>query len=255
MDILVCVKRVPLLGSAIVLVDDASAIDTRRLGFTLSPHEECAVEAAVQLVEAQGGSVTLLSLGTADSEEQLREQLAIGADRAIIAVISGTDAPEPDPQATATALVEAIRADGASFDLILMGSESADVAGSQTGIRVAHALGLPVVTNVKGLGISDGVARCERAVGSEREVYRVPLPAVITVKDGLNIPRYPSVPGRIKARKKAVTTHEVPVSEPRIVKSRLVVPPSTAKGTTVLTPDAAGAATLVEVFREVGVLS
>jgi electron transfer flavoprotein beta subunit len=252
MEILVCVKRVPLLGSAAVLTDDATAIDTSRLGFTLSPHEECAVEAAVQLVEANGGSVTLLSLGTAESEEQLREQLAIGADRGIIALTDGT---EPDPQATAAALVEAIRADGASFDLILMGSESADVAGYQTGIRVAHALGLPVVTNIKGLAIQGDTARCERAVGSEREVYNVQLPAVITVRDGLNIPRYPSVPGRIKARKKQVTSHEVTLAEPRIVKRRLVVPPASVKGTIVLGPDGTGAAALVEVFREIGVLS
>ncbi|MFM7063519.1 MAG: electron transfer flavoprotein subunit beta/FixA family protein [Actinomycetes bacterium] len=252
MDILVCIKRVPMVGSAIILTDDAQDIDTRRLGFQLSPHEENAVEAAVQLVEKHGGSVTLLSLGTAEVEEQLREQLAIGADRAIIALTDGT---EPDPQATAAALLEAIRADGATFDLLILGSESADVAGYQTGIRLAHALGLPIVTNVKGLSVDGGVARCERAVGSEREVYEVTLPAVLTVRDGLNIPRYPSVPGRIKARKKPVTTHEVSLPAPRIAKERLVVPPATAKGTTVLAADASGAQALAAVFKEIGVLS
>jgi electron transfer flavoprotein beta subunit len=252
MDVLVCIKRVPMVGTALILTDDGTELDTRRLGFQLSPHEENAVEAAVQLIEQHGGTVTLLTMGTAEAEEQLREQLAIGADRAIIALTDGT---EPDPQATAAGLLDAIRADGASFDVILMGSESADVGGYQTGIRLAHALGLPVVTNVKGLSISDGTARCERAVGSEREVYEVTLPAVITVKDGLNIPRYPSVPGRIKARKKPVTTHEVALAAPRIVKHRLVVPEATAKGTKVLEPNAEGAAALVEVFREIGVLS
>ena len=252
MEILVCIKRVPLVGSTFILTDDASEIDTRRLGFTLSPHEECAVEAAVQLRDAHGGSVTLLSLGTAETEEQLREQLAIGADRAILAI---TDGSEPDPQATAAALLEAIRADGASFDLVLLGSESADVAGYQTGIRLAHALGLPVVTGVKGLTVDAGVARCERAVGSEREVYSVALPAVITVKDGLNIPRYPSVPGRIKARKKEVSTREVTLAAPRIVKGRLVVPAAAAKGTKVLDANEQGAAALVDVFREIGLLA
>jgi electron transfer flavoprotein beta subunit len=252
MEILVCIKRVPMVGSAIVLTEDSMDIDTRRLGFQLSPHEENAVEAAVQLVEQHGGSITLLSLGTAEVEEQLREQLAIGADRAIIAL---TDGSEPDPQATAGALVEAIRADGATFDLVIMGSESADTAGYQTGIRVAHALGLPIVTNVKGLSAADGTLRCERAVGSEREVYAVALPAVITVRDGLNIPRYPSVPGRIKARKKPVTTQEVALASPQLVKQRLVVPPATVKGTTMLEPNDQGAAALVEAFREIGVLS
>lgn len=252
MDILVCIKRVAMVGTALILTEDGSELDTRRLGFQLSPHEENAVEAAVQLIEQHGGRATLLALGTAESEEQLREQLAIGADRAIIALTDGT---EPDPQATAGGLVEAIRADGASFDLILLGSESADIGGYQTGIRIAHALGMPVVTNVKGLSIADGRARCERAVGTEREVYDVPLPAVITVKDGLNIPRYPSVPGRIKARKKPVTTVEVTLAEPRISKHRLVVPPAKEKGTKVLEPTAEGAAVLVDVFREIGVLS
>jgi electron transfer flavoprotein beta subunit len=247
MEILVCIKRVPLVGSTFILTDDASEIDTRRLGFTLSPHEECAVEAAVQLRDAHGGSVTLLSLGTAETEEQLREQLAIGADRAILAITDGT---EPDPQATAAALLEAIRADGAPFDLVLLGSESADVAGYQTGIRLAHALGLPVVTGVKGLTVEAGVARCERAVGSEREVYSVALPA-----DGLNIPRYPSVPGRIKARKKEVSTHEVTLAAPRIVKGQLVVPAAAAKGTKVLDANEQGAAALVDVFREIGLLA
>ncbi len=252
MDILVCIKRVPMVGSAFILTDDGTEIDTRRLGFQLSPHEENAVEAAVQLRDANGGSVTLLSLGTADCEEQLREQLAIGADRAIIALTDGT---EPDPQATAAALIEAVRADGTAFDLILMGAESADTSGYQTGIRLAHALGLPVVTNVKGLAVEDGTARCERSVGTEREIYSVPLPAVITVKDGLNIPRYPSVPGRIKARKKPVTTVDVTLRPARLVKHRLAIPAATDKGTVVLGPDAAGAAVLVDVFREIGVLS
>ena len=139
---------------------------------------------------------------------------------------------------------------------ILLGAESADTAGYQTGIRLAHALGLPVVTNVKGLEVDGGLRslRAGRRARSARSTA-VPLPAVITVKDGLNIPRYPSVPGRIKARKKPVASHEVTLPTPRIVKHRLVVPPATAKGTRVLEPDAAGAAVLVEMFREIGVLS
>ena len=106
-----------------------------------------------------------------------------------------------------------------------------------------------------GLTVDAGVARCERAVGSEREVYSVSLPAVITVKDGLNIPRYPSVPGRIKARKKEVSTHEVTLATPRIVKARLVVPAAAAKGTKVLDANEQGAAALVDVFREIGLLA
>lgn len=250
MDIAVCIKRVPLVGSAFVLTDDQMEIDTSRIGFTLSPHEECAVEAAVQLVEQNGGTVTLITMGTAEAEEQLREQLAIGADRAILIETDGT---EPDSQATATALAEACA--GQNFDLVILGSESADVGGAQTGIRLAHKLGYPVVTNVKHLSIADAVATCARAVGAGREIYTAPLPAVLTVKDGLNIPRYPSVPGRIKARKKPVDKVTANIAEARVEKIRLVVPPSQNKGATDLGSGQPAAAAIIDVMKQIGVLA
>jgi electron transfer flavoprotein beta subunit len=252
MEIAVCIKRVPLLGSAIVLTPDSMAIDTSKLGFGLSPHEECAVEAAVQLVEANGGSVTLFSMGHVDGEEQIRAQLAIGADRAVLIDTNGV---EPDPQAAASALAEAISAEDTTFDLVIMGSESADYGGSQTGIRVAHKLGLPVVTSVKGLKIEGGIATCERAVGSTREVYTVALPAVITVKDGLNIPRYASVPGRMKARKKSVDIKQVTFAEPRITTKKFTIPEREAKGATSLGSGDEAAAALVDVLKQIGVLT
>lgn len=252
MEIAVCMKRVPLLGSAITLTGDSMAIDTSKMGFGLSPHEECAVEAAVKLVEENGGSVTLISMGHVDTEEQIRDQLAIGGDRAILIDTKGI---EPDPQASATVLAETIAGEETAFDLILMGSESADYGGSQTGIRVAHKLGLPVVTSVKGLKIEGGVATCERAVGSTREVYTVPLPAVITVKDGLNIPRYASMPGRMKARKKIVDIREVTFAEPTITTKKLTVPVREAKGATALGTGEDAANALVDVIKKIGVLS
>jgi electron transfer flavoprotein beta subunit len=250
MDIAVCIKRVPLVGSAFVLTEDEKEIDTSRIGSTLSPHEECAVEAAVQLIEQNGGTVTLITLGTAEAEEQLREQLAIGADRAILIETDGT---EPDSQATATALAQAC--EGQNFDLVILGSESADVGGAQTGIRLAHKLGYPVVTNVKHLTITDGVATCERAVGTGREIYSAPLPAVLTVKDGLNIPRYPSVPGRIKARKKPVDKVTATLADARVEKIRLVVPPAQNKGATDLGNGQPAAAAIVDVMKQIGVLT
>lgn len=254
MNICVCIKRVPLLGSAIVLADDQRSIDTARLGFTVSPHEECAVEAAVRLVEEHGGTITLLCLGPAEAVEQLREQLALGPDRAILLQVD----EEVDPQATAALIADAIEQDvtatGQPYDLILMGSESADTAGYQTGIRLAHRLGMPVITNAKGLTLGDGQVTVERVVGPSREVYRAALPAVVTTKDGLNVPRYPSVPGRIKARKKEIDIREVDALAARLEKVRLSVPVTEAKGAQDLGTGAQAAARLVEVIRQIGVL-
>ena len=199
MRILVAVKRVPITGGKMVLTDDAHAIETRHLGFTISPHEECAVEEAVRIVEASGGEVVVLTLGPAEAEEQLRDCMAIGADRGILLE---TDGEDWDAQATATAIVEAIRAEDEPFDLLLFGNESADAGGYQVGIRVAHALGLPVVTGLKKIEAGDGRVRCERDVSGARDVYEAPLPAVLTVLEGLNLPRYPSVPGRLRAKQK-----------------------------------------------------
>ena len=98
MEILVCIKRYVLAGSTFVLNDDSTEIDAKNLGYTLAPHEEVAVEQAIRFVEEFGGSTTVLSLSQSDVEEQLREQLAIGADRGIILA---TDGSEWDPQATA----------------------------------------------------------------------------------------------------------------------------------------------------------
>jgi electron transfer flavoprotein beta subunit len=251
--ILVCVKRVPLTGGRMVLTADEQALETRHLGFTISPHEECGVEEAVRLVERHGGEVTVLTLGPAEAEEQIRDALAIGADRGILLV---TDAEEWDPQATAAAIVamiEAERTAGGDYDLIVFGNESADAGNYQVGIRVAHSLGRSVATGLKGLAIEDGRARCEQEVPGGRDVYVLPLPAVVTVLEGLNLPRYPSVPAKLRARQKPVQTNtpERPMS--RLEKVRLVVPPGRGKQAEVLGRGPEAAPAVVDVMRELGV--
>ena len=155
MRILVCVKRVPAPGARINITADGQAIDTAFLGFTMSPHEECAVEAAVQLVEKHGGEATVLTLGPAEADEQLRYAASLGVAKAVLLPITG---PDWDPQRTAAAIATAIAdieaADGA-FDLILFGNESADSGGFQVGVRVAHALGRPIVNGIKGIDVQD----------------------------------------------------------------------------------------------------
>jgi len=205
MNVLVCVKRVPQTGGRIVLTADGQAIDTRFLGFTISPHEECGVEEAVRIVERDGGSSAVLTLGPAQAEDQLRDAMALGIDRAILLE---TDGPEWDPVSTAAAIVETVEAQEAAngdFDLIVFGNEAADTGDFQVGVRVAVALGRPIVNGIKGLSFRDGVAVARREAPSGGwETYELPLPAVVGVKEGLNLPRYPSVPGRLRAKKKDV---------------------------------------------------
>jgi electron transfer flavoprotein beta subunit len=222
---LVCVKRVPITGGKMVLTADGQALETKHLGFTISPHEECAVEEAVRI----GGEVVVLTLGPAEAEEQLRDCMAIGADRGILLQTN----EEWDAQSTAAAIVDAIRAEE-PFDLILFGNESADAAGFQVGIRVAHARGLPVVTGLKKIEVGEGRVRCERDVGGARDVYEASLPAVLTVLEGLNLPRYPSVPGRLRAKSKPLAVVEPARPEQRLEKLRLVVPEGQGKQAEIL---------------------
>jgi electron transfer flavoprotein beta subunit len=242
-----------MTGGRIVLTHDAQAIETRHLGFTISPHEECGVEEAVRLIESHGGESVVLTLGPPESEEQLRDAMALGADRAIHLV---TDENEWDPQATAGAIVEAVRTDEAAngpFDLVFFGNESADSGGYQIGIRVAHALGRPVATGLKGVALEDGAVRCEQEVAGGRDVYLLPRPAVVTVLEGLNLPRYPSVPAKLRAQRKPVDASAPTRPEPRLEKLRLVVPESQGKEAEILGhgPDAAPA--VVEVLQRIGV--
>ena len=250
MRILVCVKRVPLTGGRMVLTADERALETRHLGFTISPHEECGVEQAVQLVEQHGGEVTVLTLGPAEAEEQARDSLAAGTDRGILLA---TDGQEWDPQATAGAILAAIEREGADYDLIIFGNESADSGNFQVGIRVAHALGRPVVTGLKGLSVEDGRARCEQEVPGGRDVYLVPLPAVVTVLEGINLPRYPSVPAKLRARQKPVETSSPERPPPRLEMVRLVVPPGQGKQAEILGRGPEAAPAVVEMMRGLGV--
>ena len=253
MNIMVCVKRVPDTGARMEIAAGEKAIETRNLGFTISPHEECGVEEAVRLIEKLGGSATVLTLGPPDVEDQLRDSMARGIDRGILLE---TDGDEWDPGQTASAIVEAIRAkqsQGDRFDLFLFGNESADSGNYQVGIRVAQALDLPCVTGIKRLEVEGAkvVARRESATGWE--IYEVMLPAVLTVREGLNLPRHPSLRGTMAARKKPVERFRPNRKPPALELSRLKLPADQGSGAEILGQGKEAVPRIIAVLEELGV--
>jgi len=254
MRVLVCIKRVPEVAGRITLADDQRAIDTKYVGFTIGPHEECAVEEAVRLIETHGGESVVLTLGPAEALDQLRDAMALGISRAIHLV---TDGEEWDGESTAAAIVDAVRADEAEsgpFDVILLGNEAADAGGYQVGVRIGRALGRPAVTGIKGLTVTDGTARCEQEAGGGRDVYEVRTPAVVGVLEGINLPRYPSVPGRLRAKSKPVATASPPRPAQRLEMIRLVVPQSVTKEAQVLGHGPEAAPAVVAMLQSVGLV-
>jgi len=266
-EICVCVKRVPMVGGAIMVTPDGLDIDVTMSGFTVSPHEECAVEEAVQITERLGGSVAVLTLGPTEAAGQLRDMLALGASRGILLQ---TDGAEWGPVATAAAITDAVvggSGESAGYDLLLFGNEAADTGGYQVPVRVAHALGLPCLTGIKRLEIIDGdgdgdgdggrrIVASREYRGTE-EVFEVPLPAVVSVKEGINLPRYPSLPGRLRAKRATIETIE-PRPRPEsdgLRKVGLRVPESTSTGAQVLGSGADAVPALVGLLDDLGVLS
>jgi electron transfer flavoprotein beta subunit len=256
MEILVCVKRVPTVGGAITLTADQRAVDTAASGFTISPHEECAVEEAVRLVERFGGSVTVVSLGPVLAEEQLRACLALGASAAVL--IETPDGTETGPIATAAAL-HAVAA-SRRYDLVLLGNEASDTGDYQVGIRLAHLLGWPAATGIKSLAVAgDGTSlAAARTYRGTEETFTLPLPCLVTVKEGINLPRYPSLPGRLRAKRAVITRVPAagppPAAVPDVRMSRLRVPDAPRKQATVLGHGPDAVAALVTVLTELGVI-
>lgn len=250
MDVLVCIKRVPAVGAEIALTADATAIDTRHLGFTIGPHEECAVEEAVRLAERTGGRAGVLTVGPPATEEQLRYALSMGADHAV-----RVDAPvaDPEPEVTAAAIAGAL-GELPPYDLVLFGEASADAGHAQVGFRVACALRRPVVGGVKGIEVGDGRVSLRREACGGVEVHDAPLPAVAAVLEGLNLPRYPTIKGRLRAKKAPVRVLAGPAATSGLWTRRLRHRPE-ARAETVLLGQGAGAApAVVDVLAELGVV-
>lgn len=259
MRLLVCVKRVPAPGARINVTDDGQAVETAHLGFTTSPHEECAVEEAVQLVERHDGTVTVLTLGPLEAEEQLRYAASVGAHELALVPTeaAGGGLSAWDPQRTAAVLTAAIgrlEAERGPFDLVLFGNESADSGGFQVGVRVAHSLGRPIVNGIKGIEIDGDTVVARRAVDGGFEVYHLPRPALLGVKEGINLPRYPTMKGRLASKKVQLETIELSADAGGQSMRLLRRPEETVSNTEVLGDGPQAAARVVDLLDELGVL-
>ena len=233
---------------------DGQSVETAHLGFTTSPHEECAVEEAVQITEREGGEVTVLTVGPPEAEEQLRYAASVGCHHLVLVPTDGTPL---DPQRTAamiTEAVEALEADGGPFDLILFGNESADSGGFQVGVRVAHALGRPIVNGIKGIDIEPDRLVARRAVDAGFEVYELPRPAVLGIKEGINLPRYPTMKGRLASKKAEMATMGLEADAGGQAMVKLHRPTETVKETVILGTSEDAAPAVVDLLEEIGVL-
>ena len=257
-NVLVCIKRVPEVAGEVLLTADSQGVDARYVGFTISAHESCAVELAVRIAADTGGTATVLTLGSEDAVEQLRAALGVGVTSAVLIEADPGAFGPADVAREIAAVVEAAEGDGQGYDLVLLGNDAADTGDFQVGIRLAYALGRPVVNGVRTVEISPdegtaGVATARAAGPDGVETYAVPLPAVVTVLEGGVEPRYPTITGRMKA-KKAKIEFVAPQRAPRgSGRVRLLLPPAQPSAVQVLGegPDAAKA--VVDLLEKLGV--
>lgn len=253
-NVLVCIKRVPDLGGEITLTPDGLGVDDSALGHTVSPHEECAVELAIQVAKDTDGQATVLTLGSSDAVEQLRHALALGCTGAVLVEADASAYGPADVAAAIADVVRAHEAAGTTYDLVLLGNDASDTGDFQVGIRLSYLLDRPVVAGVSTLSVDgDRVVARGGAPDGGTEIFEVPLPAVLTVMEGGIEPRYPSIPGRMKAKKVTIEQIE-PTREPAGAgRIRLKLPPPQPSQVSILGegPEAAGA--VVDLFEKLGV--
>ncbi len=173
--------------------------------FIINPYDEYAIEEAIKLREEHGGEVTVVTIGEDEAEKQLRTALAMGADKAVL--INNEDVAAGDPSATATILAAFLKEK--DLDIILAGNVTVDGSTGQVGPRLAEELGMTVVTAITKLVVDGDNAKIERDVEGDIEVIEAKLPLLVTCQQGLNEPRYPSLPGIMKAKKKPLETLEL----------------------------------------------
>lgn len=226
MKIAVCIKRVPDMEGRFRIASDGTSIDEAGLKFDLNEFDAWAVEAALQLREKQaGGEVVVISLGLDAVQETIRKALSMGADRG---VHLKADRIPFDGLAIAEALAAELKDGG--YDLILFGKMSPDSASGVVGPMTAELLDLPCVTAVSGLEIEGAGGTAKRELEGAQEYVEFPLPAVLTVDEGLNTARYPSLKGIMAAKKKPLESKPAQLGEQRVIVGKLEMPPDRPPG-------------------------
>ncbi len=203
MNMIVCVKQVldPEAPPASFRIDAAgnSVVPPAGVPPVISPFDENALEGALKIKDAQGGKITAISLGTKLLRDVVKKPLSMGADELVL--LEDEAFTEGDSWSTAYALAMAIKKIG-DYDLILCGRQAADWDAGQIGSGIAEILGLPSVTLVKKIDITDGKARVERVTDEGYDVIEVSLPALITISNEIGEPRYPTIKGIMTAKRK-----------------------------------------------------
>ena len=255
MEIVVLLKQVPATESLIRVADDNTSIKTDDIKWVISPYDEFAVEEALRIKEAHGGSVTVLSLGTEKASEAIRTALAMGADKGIL--IADPKASALDALTVARILAAVLKE--ISFDLIIAGQRSVDMDNFQVGPATAELLDIPHISMVIKQDIDNSIIRCHKTVEGGTAIFEMPLPALFTTQRGLNEPRYASLPGIMKAKKKPIdvkTFTDMGIDVAAIGKSRTKIiamrPPQERKGGMMITgeSDQAKAVELVRILHE-----
>lgn len=254
-DVLVCIKRVVDSSGEVVLSADGQSVDGRFAGFTVSNHEDCATALAVQVAEASGGRASALTLGDAEAVEQLRSALAVGCVAATHVEVDPATLGPADVAREIAAVVREHQAAGQGHDLVLLGNDAADSGDFQVGIRLAYELGWPVVNGVSVVSVEDATVVASGDGPDGHETYRVPLPAVVTVLEGGIEPKYPTVPGRMKAKKVEIEQRTMTTTPNGPKRQRLLLPPPQPSDVQILGTGPEAAPAVVDLLEKLGVLS
>jgi electron transfer flavoprotein beta subunit len=220
---------------------DSLSLDESGLKFDINDFDAWAVEAALQLKEKAGsGEVTVVSLGPDTVQETLRKALSMGADKAVH--LKAEKIPF-DGSSIAAALAAELR--NGSYDLILFGKMSPDSSSGVTGVMTAELLGLPCVTAISSLEIKDGRGTAKRELEGAQEIVEFPVPAVLTVDEGLNTARYPTLKGIMAAKRKPLEVKPAQLPASKATVRKLELPPDRAPGRII----GEGAAAVPELVR------